>query len=745
MKTHTNDFKNELKNMGRQIDSIITYTQNGSTVTLHDELYSVSIHYDGNLLKSVMKQLDVQCSIEIPLETVINYQFGVKVGNSYEYINYGNFVVYNVEKLEDKDKYQITCYDKMLYAMQKYTNLGAIYPITIKNFIIAIANKIGLQFNNTNFKNYDREIASDLYNGLDYTYRDILDEIAQATGSIICINNDDELEIRYLTNTNDIIDEEYLKDVNVKFGEKYGPINSIVLSRAAESDNVYLRDEDSIALNGLCELKIKDNQIMNWNDRSDYLEDLMEALGGIYFYVNDFSSPGILYYELGDIYDIKVGSIYYKSIMLNDEINITSGIEEIVYTETLEQSETDYTKADKTDRRLNEAYIIVDKQNRQINQVISEIGDRDGKGTSITEDIEQLTTTVDGITNQMIQKGGNNLFYYGKEFWKGEEITTTVRRPIQVGDDLSNKKIYLSFPTESPVDIIDYNTGNVVEGENGNIYHYKREGYAEESVSVEYGVNEDILYEMEASSYIDGVTEYIMPNNFGVVTQVNYQSGVYEYIQIDVEETKEVLNIEEISGGEFIVNTVSGRGYIVNSGSSKQDTNNNEVAVPNGTYTVSFLYKKIGPELANGSVKINDIEYQLTQNEWTKFEQVVEVSTNHIEIELIADTDNTLYVADLLGNIGIVAEIWTQNPNETRTDTVKIGKGIEVISSSQDTKLKADADGVRVVQVSNENNIVTEFTKEGTRIKKLIAENQAQITGILIQQVGDQTWISSLL
>ena len=64
------------------------------------------------------------------------------------------------------------------------------------------------------------------------------------------------------------------------FGQKYGVINSIVLSRSGESDNVYLRDEKSVAQNGLTEVKIVDNQIMNFNNRSDYLQGILNALNG---------------------------------------------------------------------------------------------------------------------------------------------------------------------------------------------------------------------------------------------------------------------------------------------------------------------------------------------------------------------------------------------------------------------------------------------------------------------------------
>lgn len=217
MKSHTSQFKENIAKMGRQLDSIITY---GNT-TLHDELYSVTPLFQANILKSVMKQLDIESSADIPIGTIINYELGVKVGNDYEYLDFGNYVVYKSEKQEDMNTYKITCYDKMLYAMKQNEDLQITYPITIKNYLSAIANKIGLTLKNTTFYNQDLQITQELYVGLEYTYRDILDEIAQATGSLICINEDDEIEVKYLNQTNDTIDEKYLKDINVKFGEKY--------------------------------------------------------------------------------------------------------------------------------------------------------------------------------------------------------------------------------------------------------------------------------------------------------------------------------------------------------------------------------------------------------------------------------------------------------------------------------------------------------------------------------------------
>ena len=104
MKAHTNDFKNEIKKFGRQLDSIITYTLDNEVIGLGNEnLNSITPHYEGAILKSVMKQLDIDSNVEIPIGTEINYQFGVKIANedvedyrdNYEYLDFGNYIVYS--------------------------------------------------------------------------------------------------------------------------------------------------------------------------------------------------------------------------------------------------------------------------------------------------------------------------------------------------------------------------------------------------------------------------------------------------------------------------------------------------------------------------------------------------------------------------------------------------------------------------------------------------------------------------
>lgn len=399
MRAHSQGFKEQIKELGKEIDSRITY---GDKILTSEELCSISPVTNGSILKSTMKVLEFESTIQVPLNTTITYEFGLKVNGEYEYLNYGNYIVYSNEYNEDTRTYNHLCYDFMLNTMKEYKNLqNGTFPMTVREYLTNLCLDCGLTFKNSEdeFANYNQIIESDLYANLDYTYRDIFDELSQVTASSICVDSNDMVEVRYITETNDQIDEEYFKDINVKFGQKYGPVNSIVLSRSAESDNVYLPDEESIATNGLCEIKIIDNQIMNFNNRSDYLPSILEKLNGLEFFVNDFTSTGILYYEFCDRYTVKIGENTYSCVLFNDEQKITQGIVEDIYTEKPEESVTDYTKSDKTDRRINQVYIIADKQNKKIESVVSTVTEQETKINNMTQTSDSLNIAISNQQN----------------------------------------------------------------------------------------------------------------------------------------------------------------------------------------------------------------------------------------------------------------------------------------------------------------------------------------------------------
>lgn len=403
MKTHTSEFKNQIAKLGREIDFKIflhtndkIITENGKFLMTQDnfhlvveqfeeeevdeiitseDIYNATISNKGNLLSTMMKEFDFETSKDLRIGDVIDCSFGLKVNGEYEYINYGRYMIYSKEFNEDTKTYSYIAYDKMLLTMQEIPDTVALLEsdLPIVQLVKTICEIVGLNSSeipdtlSNPYPNLNIYISVNTFKDLKMTYRDILDQICQALGVSMIVDGN-KLKLKPLNQTAvDTIDENYLKNINVSFGEKYGPINSVVLSRSEDNDNIYKRDEESIALNGLHEFKIKDNLILLQGDRDDYINEIFDQLNGVEFYLNDFSSTGITYLDWLDFYNISIGDKTYKCLMLDDEIKISQGLEESVYTEMPSEAENESTTIYKTSGKTDkEVSFIVDKQNADI-------------------------------------------------------------------------------------------------------------------------------------------------------------------------------------------------------------------------------------------------------------------------------------------------------------------------------------------------------------------------------------------
>ena len=196
-------------------------------------------------------------------------------------------------------------------------------------------------------------------------------------------------------------------------------------------------------------------------------------------------------------------------------------------------------------------------------------------------------------------------------------------------------------------------------------------------------------------------------------------------------------------------NAVNNNAILLKTGSFSQEQD-----VPNGNYSINFYYQKL-VQFADVKVKINDVEYELDSHDVKLFytgeqnsetleyiTQPIVVSTKKIKIEFISDTDGAVKVYDLMCNKGSARLVYSQNENETTTDTVNISKGITITSTNMETIFRANADGIRILTLTG--NVVAYFTDKGLSTKELIVENEAQIVKTLWQEVGDQTWITRI-
>lgn len=351
-------------------------------------------------------------------------------------------------------------------------------------------------------------------------------------------------------------------------------------------------------------------------------------------------------------------------------------------------------------------------------------------------------------------------------------------RNIQVGDNLSNVTIYSSIPddfyesiTTSSDVFVKTSTDNVLQ-----TYAQLSKGIYYVGCNTVTGVESGAAPSMDKLFYIKNDMTNVsnesltMSETFGVVTEINSESPTYQYLKIG-SSTQLLITDAQTTLADLSIRIETNdntyefwEGPVVRGSNDKAANNNSmllqdgilsqEQEVPNGNYSISFYYKKTNP-LATTSVIINDVEYSLDSTEDKLFytgekdeetgeyiTQPIVVEANHIQIKFVCDINNGVEVWDLMCNKGTVKLAYSQNENETTTETVNISKGITITSSNMETIFKANANGIRILTLQEE--VIAYFTDKGLSTKELIVEDEASICGTLITQVDDQTWFTRL-
>lgn len=397
---------NELmQKAGKRISPKFYYydDDNSKVEILQDNIKFAKPFFNCSIIGTVMKGLKAEIKTELP-DKAIYFENTVRYGTNSAIRTTGPF--YLKEKPEynaDEKTYTHVLYDTFLKTMVEYKPIDIVYPCTVLAFFKKLCVTCGFTTNITSLPNGKRVLNHDIYNGIDFTFRDVFEDIGYATASLFKVNGLN-MERCSLKTNNIIINDDILKKENITIGNHIGPINSIILSRSADSDFIYKRDESLTEWN---EFKILDNQLMNDNNRSDYLDELYEALYGLEYDLFDLELVGYGGFEPLQKITITTNTQTANSFIFNNEEEFTQGYKECIFAERPEETEADYTKSDKSDKSFNQVYIIVDKQNKKIESVVSQVDSQNQKISSITQTVNELNSKISDIADITIS-GENN-------------------------------------------------------------------------------------------------------------------------------------------------------------------------------------------------------------------------------------------------------------------------------------------------------------------------------------------------
>lgn len=415
--------------MGKTVEVTMKLERkNGSSYThiadiTPEDINEIRYYFDGALYRSVMRCLEVKLKGDWTAKAkkgLLLDNLKIKAthpeGDSVT-IGYGGFYIAEAPEYDAAQNLtSVIAYDELYQSMRPYTSSLWQSGITVKNYLIAILNKLGINYDANSFNlmaNADKVITSEKYLDIEndsteaaYTYRDILDEIAKASGVTFAFKNSlggDPFKLYAIkpTESGYVIDESNLRSVTI--GAKYGPVKGVVLSREPQEDNVYypsnLSDSQTAVKISNVEL-IEDSS--NDEYRKQFAKGIYDNVTGTEYYLYDLDSFGIGFLNFGDIFTLKVcertgGMIgdekEYKTIFMRTDMTVSQGVKEKSKLEAPQATSTDYSAAESaSDKLLKKTMIKVDKQEQRITALVKESDDK----------YSEFTQTINGIKGEIV-------------------------------------------------------------------------------------------------------------------------------------------------------------------------------------------------------------------------------------------------------------------------------------------------------------------------------------------------------
>lgn len=403
----SNDFKTAMKRPIKELDAYIKLDEDNK-ISSADDLISFKISCETGMCKTAMRKLEASYLGEHNLlGQWVHVGFGVRLPNgTFEYLDYGSFLITEITTTKDTGVTKVVGYDKMINSMTTYTKIDVNYPINLYDYTKELCNQCGLNLGNESFVTHVNWLINlELWENINgITYRDILVQIAQVTCTTCIIGNDDKVYFKSIENTNEQLTYDNMK--KLKLEPKYGEINSVVLSRTPQEDNIYMRDDESIQINGLTEYKIENNEIID-KDRDNAMTPIYNTLHGISYYPFETTTEGLGWYEIADNFDIVNDTEdIFNTTLFNFSITIDGGIKEVLKTVADTKTQTQYQYATPIGKRVKNTEIIVNKQEQYIEQLVTDMYEEDG---IIYENFTNIHQDIQNIINSVQNSGGSNL------------------------------------------------------------------------------------------------------------------------------------------------------------------------------------------------------------------------------------------------------------------------------------------------------------------------------------------------
>ena len=707
MITVSDGFKNAMKASARELKALLT--DGVDEITDVDDLQSIKIISEGNLCRTVMKEAQATFfGSHDYLDTYVNIGIGVKkVDTTYEYINYGAFRV--VEQNYDKENESITikAYDRMYEALQVF-DITPTYPITMAGLVTAICTELGWTLLSDVFPNSTRTIESDLFTSQKMSYRDVLNQIAEASGSIIYFDKDDKLAFRQVSDT--ILETLTTDDVNsLKIESVYGELNSVVLSRQPQEDNIVQKDDESIVTYGLNEFKIINNSIVD-DDRESWITAIYNTLHGIKYYPFEANTQGLGYFEVGD--RIKVTDMnnnQFEVVIMSITLSMTGGLIETISAKVPEKSTTPYQYAGVIGQTIKKTEIRVNKVEGDITALTEEVAN------AMTLPKQPEPPESPEVDDMYLDTDDNVIYRWNGEEWLATGLTES---------DLEN--YYTKDETNAQIGIVADGINMSVEATHtlATSAQALAEENSEDIVDIQSNITELQIDQDSLEVAIQGIGgTNLIKNSVGLKGSIEeWQEFDGEGNLIDTDNNGTILNTSDI-----VENSESGSAIRIDEQFIVQTFS----TISGGSYTFFCRFKKLGELVLQISGITGDIPITAggyVDETWAVFKYSFTATSPSTTIKITNVESGTGSYAILTDTVCKLGEVngWIQAPNEVYGRNFRFDEDGFSVTSLTDT-FKAVLDntklGIYDTSSGSDKNMAL-FSKDSGLITKLVAQDE---------------------
>lgn len=309
---------------------------------------------------------------------------------------------------ENTGEKSVTAYDWIKLAESATVNdLNITYPFTIEDFAQAIASYFGFS---AVFINIDDNLKSLTYTSgmanLEGTesLKDCIGWIAEVLGATAYLGASNNLAFRCLSDVNNAIITK-----NRYFSLKSGDnkkLSKIILATEL-GDNI----EAHITATGSTQI-IRNNPFIDLrSDRQQIANYLINKIGGLTIAKFEMEWRGALYYEIGDNLVIAGKTENITSYLLDETITFDGGLtSKMRFYWDENKTEDESANPSTIGEVIYQTYAVVDKVNKEISLVVSDVSSMGETVTSLNSDLtttkQQVQTNKTDISNLKITTSG---------------------------------------------------------------------------------------------------------------------------------------------------------------------------------------------------------------------------------------------------------------------------------------------------------------------------------------------------